>query len=925
MSITAPCDSTPAKRPGLLSALAKLAAYSIFALGLTASVRAQTPAATPQPSASTTTESGTVATASAEEPVSLSQFIVNGYASSLAQSLQAKRQSEDNVEVISAEDVGKFPDTNLAESLAHLPGVSVDFLFGEGERVSIEGTDPNLNRVLLNGEPISSADWYVLDNQSRQFNYLLLSPDLIGQATVFKTWDPRLLEGSLGATVVINTRNPLDLEPMVFAGSVTYGDNDRSKKGEFSEDAMFSWHNPAKTIGIMVGVEDNRDYVRRDGVESLAEPNNATLGVGGPLPGQPAGPWVTAEVVNTAEFLQLREHQGGNFAIEFKPTDRLTLELTGLYVTETMNNVNFSYYIYPGDNWSGLPNMANATVTNGVLSSYTINSAPLVIDAFNRAAKIVTQDYDLRATYKGDNFDFVANAGYTRATGGTQHQFFGEYFVFASANVREGKNSSSFAVTSVPGPDPTAANLNSGADFGLSSEPSFDYGNIASNPEVDDERWIQTDLTIPMKGALKNFYAGMRFSDHKGGETGLVASVPGADEVTTPLSALGVSAPPSNYLSGLPDITTSMSQHVLLNSYGSVASFIGGLPEGNGQTLLQYFNSRPPQDGSVFTATPTFSFDERVNAAYLETSFGDGPLSGNFGARFVETTTTSSSYNLSTPTPTLQTMQSTYTNCLPALNLNYDLAQDQILRLGVSEVIARPDTSQEANFVELYDSTLGGVGGNAGLKAYQSTNLDLAYEYYYAKNSYFAVDVFYKNISNYIVNATNPEQWTDYSLAGHPTETYEISRPSNGGAATSQGATVSVQHTFGYGFGVTANYTLLHTTSANGPLPFSAKNQLYISPFYENKWGSIRLTYSWKDDYESSSFNGQSSVWTAPYTRVDAIASINVTRNISVVLSATNLLDETYQQYFKNVSAASVLADEYKFGRGWSAQVDWKF
>lgn len=909
-----------------MSAITKYTVCSILALGITALTRAQTTTTPAQPAATTTTTADTTAPgAASEEPVTMGQYVVNGYASSLAASLQAKRASEDNIEVISAEDVGKFPDTNLAESLAHLPGVSVDFLFGEGERVSIEGTDPNLNRVLLNGEPISSADWYVLDNQSRQFNYLLLSPDLIGQAEVFKTWEPSLLEGSLGATVIINTRNPLDLDPMVFAGSVTFDSNDRSSKDEFSEDAMFSYHNAAKTFGFMIGGENNRDYIRRDGVESLAEPNNSTLGVGGPIPGQPAGPWVTAEVVNTAEFLQLRQHQGGNFAIEFKPTDQLTLELTGLYVKQTMNNVNFSYYIYPGDNWSGLPSMSNATVSNGVLSSYTINSAPLVIDAFNRAAQIITQDYDLKATYKGDNFDLVANAGYTRATGGTQHQFFGEYFVFANANISEGKNFSSFAVTGVPGPDPTASNLNSGADFGLSSEPSFDYGNIASNPEVDDERWIQLDLTVPMKGALKNIQAGLRFSDHKGGETGLVVSVPGADEVTTPLSALGVSAPPSNYLSGLPDITPSMSQHVILNSYGSVANFIGNLPEGNGQTLLQYFNSSPPQDGAVFTSTPTFTIDERINAAYFEGTFGDGPITGNFGARFVETTTTSASYNLSTPTPTLQSTQSTYDNVLPAVNLNYDLAKDQILRLGISEVISRPDTSQEANYVELYDSTLGGVGGNADLKPYESTNLDLAYEYYYAKNSYFAVDLFYKDISNYIINATNPEQWTDYTLAGHPTETYEITRPSNGGAATSEGGTVSVQQMFVYGFGIQANYTLLHTSSAGGPLPFSSKNQIYISPFYENKWGSLRVTYSWRDDYESSSFNGQSSVWTAPYTRLDAIATINLTKNFSLLLSVTNALDETYSQYFKNPGAGSVMADEYKFGRGYEAQVNWKF
>ena len=173
----------------------------------------------------------------------------------------------------------------------------------------------------------------------------------------------------------------------------------------------------------------------------------------------------------------------------------------------------------------------------------------------------------------------------------------------------------------------------------------------------------------------------------------------------------------------------------------------------------------------MFTATPTFMIDERIDAAYIESSFGDGPLSGNFGARFIQTTTTSTSYNLSTPTPTLQASQNTYDNVLPAVNLVYDLAQDQVSRFSVSEVIARPNTAAEANYVELYDSTLGGVGGNANLKAIESTNFDWDYEYYFAKNSYLAVDFFYKDISNYIVNAANPEQWTDYGLTGHPTET----------------------------------------------------------------------------------------------------------------------------------------------------------
>ncbi len=532
-----------------------------------------------------TTPSSSPPAPAGDETVTMNAFEVKGYSQSLAAALQMKRAADANVDVITAEDVGKFPDINLGESLSHLPGVTVDRLFGEGERVSILGTDPNLNRVLLNGEPISSADWYILDNQSRQFNYLLLAPDVIGQAEVYRTWEPRLLEGSIGGTVIVNTRTPLDMAPLVFAATVSDDYNDRSKKSEGSASAMFSWHNSEKTLGFMIGGQDEREYLRRDGVEALVLKDNTNLGVGGPVTGQPPGPWITDEVVNSAIFEQLRHRQGGNFSLQFKPNDRLTVDLSGLYVKQTMDNVNYSYYIYPGDNWSGLPAMTNATVTNGVLGSYTINSAPLVIDAFNRAAQIVTQDYNAKVTYKSDDFNLITDAGYTRAKGGTQHQFFAEYFVFANANVNENASQATFNVTSVPGTDANASNLNSGADFGASSQPSFDYGNIASNPEVDDEKWAQVDLSIPLKGgALKKLMVGLRFSDHKDGENGSVVSVPGALVVPTPLSAIGVTSAPSNYLSGLPGITSSMSQHVLLNSYGSIAELrrqpVRGHPHG---------------------------------------------------------------------------------------------------------------------------------------------------------------------------------------------------------------------------------------------------------------------------------------------------------------------------------------------------------
>src|SRR5262249_18609648 len=156
-------------------------------------------------------------------------------------------------------DVGKFPDTNVAESLSHLPGVTVDRLFGQGERVSILGTDPNLNRTLLNGQTVASGDWFILDAPSRQFNYTLLAPEVIGQAEVYKTSEAWLPEGSVGGTVMLHTRSPLSGKPFAFSGSAYDMYNDLSKDHDFNFNQVVGWHNDKGTLGFILGLQYSQE------------------------------------------------------------------------------------------------------------------------------------------------------------------------------------------------------------------------------------------------------------------------------------------------------------------------------------------------------------------------------------------------------------------------------------------------------------------------------------------------------------------------------------------------------------------------------------------------------------------------------------------------------------------------------------------
>ena len=159
-----------------------LSAAIVASLGFAAQLHAQEAA---------TTESTTEAT-------ELDRVVVTGIRGALAESLDLKRESNAIVDVITAEDVGKFPATNVAEAMTLIPGVTIDRAFGQGEKVSILGTDPALNRTLLNGQTIASADWYISDQPGRTFNYSLLAPQIVGNVMVYKSPEAHIDEGSIG-------------------------------------------------------------------------------------------------------------------------------------------------------------------------------------------------------------------------------------------------------------------------------------------------------------------------------------------------------------------------------------------------------------------------------------------------------------------------------------------------------------------------------------------------------------------------------------------------------------------------------------------------------------------------------------------------------------------------------------------------------
>ena len=198
-------------------------------------------------------------------------MIVTGIRGSLRESLDTKREATGVVDALTAEDVGKFPDKNLAEALQRVPGIVVNREFGEGERVSVRGTSPNLTKTLLNGHSVATADWFVLEQlaATRTFNYLVMPSEIIGQVVVNKSSQADFEEGGIGATIDVHTRNPLDLDPMTINLSRRLRTPISPTSTTRRPRACSAGRTPTKPLGLLVAAVYQERNIRRDGVEVL--------------------------------------------------------------------------------------------------------------------------------------------------------------------------------------------------------------------------------------------------------------------------------------------------------------------------------------------------------------------------------------------------------------------------------------------------------------------------------------------------------------------------------------------------------------------------------------------------------------------------------------------------------------------------------
>lgn len=281
---------------------------------------------------------------------------VAGIRSSLAKSLNVKKNSSANVEVITAEDIGKMPDKNLADSLQRLAGVAVRTDYDEAEKVSMRGTNPDMSLILFNGHSVSGGDWYIADqgSSSRSTSLSLMPSSVLNQAIVYKTSQANLADGGLAGTINVTTRKPL-AQKTRFGGVISAGATYAQLPDKTSPDlnASVNWKNEADTFGIITQVFKEKRYSRRDSVSRFAYGASSgwdvinTSTMKGITDESLAGTGLKASDLNgvrmpgsmSSEFVEgVRDRKGGMVSLQFKPNADFDVTTTGFYSSMDANN-----------------------------------------------------------------------------------------------------------------------------------------------------------------------------------------------------------------------------------------------------------------------------------------------------------------------------------------------------------------------------------------------------------------------------------------------------------------------------------------------------------------------------------------------------------------------------------------------------------
>ncbi len=776
---------------------------------------------------------------------------ITGIRGSLKASLSGKRYANAVVDMVTAEDVGKFPDGDVGESLARIPGVAVSRQFGQGQQVSIRGASAQLTRTLLNGHSVASTGWYDQQSIDRSFNYSMLPSEIVGGIVVYKSSQADLVEGGIGGTVIVKTRKPLDLDTNTVFVSVKgdYGTISEETDPELS--GLFSWKNDDESFGILAAGSFSETSYQRNGIESL-------LGWGDIVP---------------STFQQDRERKALNVAIQYRPTDSTELGLNIMSLDLKADNANTSLFVMFPDDKDAICEQTNAADACTFYRRPGTGANPGWAQTWARETGMTSETVDFNFNHEAETFTVSGRVGSTKAEGGTD--LTANYgFWLGTASDYAGTYDATGDIIAID----IANNSFTADDF--QDELSSAGWALKKQPNSDEETYINVDFKVPVEfGVITAIKTGFRYADH--------------------------SVKQQTFVAIAPDITGQDASAFFSGTVSSGAGFT--LPAPNLAAMLS--DSKSFITGYDEDRAGYGTVEEDNIGLYVMADFDGDGIRGNLGLRYVSTDASSDHYALSSAgvrATTLTTETASYSELLPSFNMIIDLDDDIILRTSAAQVISRPNYSDMFATQALTGYNDGTAGnevqntGNIALSPFKAYQADIGIEWYFSEDAMLSVAYYTKEVSSFI----STQQTLNNSIGiiddDSGVDNWTVSQSVNGAGGTIQGLEVQVQDAYDNGFGYSANYTYADADSPGENYPDevsvfsdSSKHTLNLVGFYESVDLSVRIAYNWRSEFmmrELPGFYGNREH--QDYGTLDFSASYAVTDYLDITFEAVNLTKE---------------------------------
>ncbi len=751
--------------------------------------------------------------ASSPAAVDTSVVVVVGIRGSLDTSLNLKRESHGLVDGIVAEDIGKFPDTNLAESMQRIAGVSIDRApNGEGQKITVRGIGPDFNMVLLNGRQMPTgiiSDENGGANGSRAFDFSNLSADSISAIEVYKTSRANLASGGIGATVNVKTARPLDIKRRIATISVkaNYDNSESRLPSDFQSSkvtpeisGIYSETFADGTFGIALSgsySKRNSGYNKaytQGGWRTFEGTNHSDWGTipaapesgTDPVTNRPTGLYSTSVDMRYSLTAVERERTNGQLTLQWAPAKNLTFTADETVASNTQHKKNAEMsswfnFSFGGANQPG--GLAPLTFTGGPVATPIVETAlfpnndhDLAINAGKYGQKTTLNSTGFNADWKASDALHVTLDAHHSTSVSKPDSPYGSYSTMDLGMFGQGTATAYY--------DQKLPILNLGSTVFQKDKLELEGSQFVNN--LSDQTVDQAQAGGTWKFALddtlnfglgftktKNRSAGFTNQNNDWGGIGAQG-----DYANVPISTSSL----GGYFGQIPGHNDPrlqqnyyMANFDALHATGIAEAIAFGTP-GHPAPLTAaeaaaYFSASPDYSkGNDWRTTEKSSSLYGQWDHYFETSL---PQNLSVGLRYERTDISSSSQVVTRIDPSWNSQNEVvlatgptnfgsakghYAYFLPNIDWDADITSNFKVRASFGETIGRPGWDKLLGGTSLGSSanTGGGTGtaGNAALKPMLSKNLDLSAEWYYAKSSYVSLGAFYKKISNMVSTST---------------------------------------------------------------------------------------------------------------------------------------------------------------------------